>query len=211
MKRLLPFLLAAFGAAIAPAAAPLTLDAGLSYVLLDPGARKVSDASYAATRDSETLPAPFVRLSMPLHSDWSIGLTYSYYRIRTAGAFAWDVGILDANPGLQALMQAWQTEDMHEAALDVRYHRQIAPNLHLEAGPVLSSFWSRTRTEVHLVSTPLVPGFVIRDDDGEVTLGGTVALRYTLSDNLTATLGYRYGRSWGRDMHLFSGGMGFSF
>lgn len=188
------------------AALALTIDAGLSYVLIDPAARKIAGAHYQGTEDNDTLASPYIRFSAAPKPDWIVGVSYSYYRIRTSGGFYWD------GPAItQLAMRGWQTENLHEIALDVRYQKQFSPNLRFEVGPVLSCLWSKATTDIYTVSSAPTWLWAVRDSDSTAELGGVAALRYTVSDSLTVTFGYRYERAWGRDLHLFSGGMGFSF
>lgn len=177
----LPCLAASTPQVARTASTPLTLEASIAYVHVS-GVRdiRVPD-SLPTIRETSRLVAPSLRVGYTVHKDWDLGIRYAYYdEINSSAAFH------TALP-----YEARSEERIHEAAFDLRYSFRIDDRFCIQAGPVLSAFFSHLDYWAPGSGVPIIQLDAPKSDEAAFRLGATLSLKASLSDRWTAVFEYR--------------------
>lgn len=191
-------------AGVAAAAPAFHAELGASYFLLrnsDP-----QPGSHRLSVDEPEKLAPFVAGAYEFSERFSLRLSYHYLSDVST------VAELGSPPGSPLAVVVWghYDDDVHLVSAAPEFKWSLAPRLSLGVAPQLN--WVASRGVVSFSThnpAVLLVGPQRRHDDG-LTLGGAARLLWSIGKNSVVSLGYQYvdlDPSFGREAHVFSGGL----
>lgn len=208
-----------FAGATALAAPGAFTEIGLSHFALD-GARFEKHPTPVAVWDETSKLAPFVAAGYSFTDGFGLKLSY-HYVADISSAAKYNSFPTDGDVQLPVVTMAYYEDDLHVVGLSPEFKFKVGNAVTLAFAPVLNWVANQGRAiyshgVINVAPDPSNPQVVVRrsrDDDG-FTVGGSIALLFSLSERSALSFSYQYANlepSYDREGHILTGAWRWTF